>query len=72
VPTVEDNERPRNLLVKQLHDLGYRMSEAGDARTAIEVIGRDPDVDLLLTDVILPGGINGRELAREAAVLRPI
>ncbi len=71
VLAVEDNERLRVLLVKQLKDLGYRVSEAGDAKTAIEVIAAEPDIDLLLTDIILPGGKNGRELATEAAALRP-
>jgi hypothetical protein len=59
---VEDNERLRALLVKQLKDLGYRVSEAGDAKAAIEVIAAEPDIDMLLTDIILPGGKNGREL----------
>jgi PAS domain S-box-containing protein len=71
VLAVEDNERLRVLLVKQLKDLGYRVCEAGDAKAALELIGREPDIDLLLTDIILPGGKNGRELATEAAALRP-
>ncbi|HMJ43960.1 MAG TPA: PAS domain S-box protein [Pseudolabrys sp.] len=71
VLAVEDNERLRGLLVKQLNQLGYRVCEAGDAKSAIELIAREPDIDLLLTDIILPGGKNGRELATEAVVLRP-
>jgi PAS domain S-box-containing protein len=71
VLAVEDNERLRDLLVKQLNTLGYRVCEAGDAKSAIELLGREPDIDLLLTDIILPGGTNGRQLATEAVALRP-
>jgi CheY-like chemotaxis protein len=46
-----------------LEDLGYRALTAADANQGIEVFARARRVDLLFTDVVLPGGVNGRELA---------
>jgi CheY-like chemotaxis protein len=71
VLAVEDNEALRRVLVRQLVDLGYEVLEAGDARAALALLADGPRVGLLLTDVIMPGGMNGWELAREAQRLRP-
>jgi CheY-like chemotaxis protein len=54
-----------------LSDLGYRVLGASDARTALEGLAREPAIDLLFTDVGLPNGVNGRQLADEALRLRP-
>jgi two-component system, cell cycle sensor histidine kinase and response regulator CckA len=70
VLAVEDNEGLRRLLVKQLADLGYRVLEAATAPAAIEILKRKDKIDLLFTDIVLPGGMNGWELARAAAELR--
>jgi two-component system, cell cycle sensor histidine kinase and response regulator CckA len=70
VLAVEDNEGLRRLLVKQLADLGYRVLEAATAPAAIEILRRPDKIDLLFTDIVLPGGMNGWELARAAAELR--
>jgi CheY-like chemotaxis protein len=51
--------------------LGYYVTEAPDAETALKVLNNDPAIELLFTDVVLPKGINGLELARRAQVLRP-
>jgi CheY-like chemotaxis protein len=67
---LEDNEGLRRVLVRQLQDLGYRVLEAANAQAAIDVLRRDEKVDLLFTDIVLPGGMNGSELARSAGTMR--
>ena len=64
---VEDNEGVRDYAKEVLGELGYAVLEAGNADQALEVLARARRVDLLFTDVVLPGGANGRELANRAA-----
>jgi CheY-like chemotaxis protein len=68
---VEDDEDVRTYLVETLRDLNYRVLRASDAIAALGFL-QQPDlrIDLLLTDVVLPG-MNGRELAKEAQAQRP-
>jgi CheY-like chemotaxis protein len=54
-----------------LETLGYRVLGAANGREAIEHLRTRPDIDLLFTDVVMPGGMNGRELADAAQALRP-
>jgi CheY-like chemotaxis protein len=68
---VEDDSGVRALVVRLLSQLGYRVLQAGDATTALQIYHAAPQVDGLLTDVILPGGTNGVELARELHRRRP-
>ena len=68
---VEDDDRVRRLAVTMLTGLGYVVLEAGDADAALAVIDRDSDIELLFTDIVLPGKLNGVELAREALRRRP-
>ena len=49
-----------------LDDLGYDIVEAADGREAIEALQRTPTIDLLFADVVLPGGMNGADIAVEA------
>jgi PAS domain S-box-containing protein len=63
---VEDDDDVRAHSVEILNELGYRVLEAPNAQAALEIMGRQPDVALLFTDVGLPGGMNGRQLAEEA------
>jgi CheY-like chemotaxis protein len=49
-----------------MRELCYRVLEAANGRAALEILGNDRDIDLLFTDVVMPGGINGRQLADEA------
>jgi two-component system NtrC family sensor kinase len=63
---VEDDEAVMRFSTEVLAELGYRVLSAGNAQAALELLGRNSDIQLLFTDVILPGGMNGRELAREA------
>jgi signal transduction histidine kinase len=71
VLVVEDNEGVRDYAKEVLQELGYNVLEAGDANQALEVLARARRVDLLFTDVVLPGGTNGRELANQARSAHP-
>jgi len=62
---VEDNDGVRDYAAGVLHGLGYAVLEAADTASAIELLGKKPPIDLLFTDVVLPGGLNGRTLANE-------
>lgn len=68
---VDDEEAVRMLIHEALAELGYRVVEAETGAAALSVLTSDPDIDLLLTDVGLPGGMNGRQLADAARVSRP-
>lgn len=59
---VEDDPELRSLAVKIISGLGYRTLEAPDSETALVVLSETPDIDLLFTDVVLPGGISGIDL----------
>ncbi|MEE2981617.1 MAG: response regulator [Pseudomonadota bacterium] len=64
-------EKVRNLAVKAITALGYRVCEAGDGAGALETIDGTAGIDIMLTDVILPGGMIGRDLADAVAIRRP-
>ena len=66
---VEDDPEVRALIVKLLAGLGYAIEEAADGRQAIEVLKATPAIDLLFTDVVLPGGMSGADIAVEATRL---
>ena len=67
---VEDDPAVRMLVLDLLRELGYQAHEAEDAKTALPLLESDLRVDLLVTDVGLPG-MNGRQLAEIARTLRP-
>ena len=68
---VEDDTPLRDLVVRMLQDAGYRVIAAKGAETALEIVkASDPAIDLLLTDVIMPG-IGGAELLEQAKLIRP-
>jgi signal transduction histidine kinase len=71
VLVVEDNGDLRNIAVRQLRDLGYEVVEASNGLAALEILRTPQPVDLLFTDVLMPGGLDGPTLAREAVKLRP-
>ncbi|MEE8371280.1 MAG: PAS domain S-box protein, partial [Sphingomonadales bacterium] len=60
---VEDDPDVRQLTVTMLRGIGYTVEEAGSAVEALEMIRKNPDLDMLLSDVVLPGGMSGPELA---------
>ncbi len=68
---VEDDALVRQYVVTQIKSLGYTALEAGNAAEALAIIDDDPAIDLLFTDVIMPGAMNGRHLADEAVRRRP-
>ena len=68
---VEDDRLVRNYVAGQLQALGYTTIIASDGASALAEIDREQHIDLLFTDVILPGRMNGRQIADEAARRRP-
>jgi CheY-like chemotaxis protein len=48
----------------QLTELGYRVVEAGDGKSALEILGNASTIDLVFSDVVMPGGMTGFDLAR--------
>jgi len=68
---VEDDADVRRFTVQLLRDLGYTVLEAADGREALRALDLHPEIRLLFTDVGLPGGMNGRQLADKAKRGRP-
>jgi CheY-like chemotaxis protein len=72
VLVVEDEATVREIACAILADLGYRVLEAADGEEALRVFGANAaSVDLLLTDVVLPGKVRGREVAERVRSVRP-
>lgn len=71
VLVVDDEPSVRMLVTDILGDLGYTAIEAGDSAAGLKVLQSDVRIDLLVTDVGLPGGMNGRQMADAARVSRP-
>ncbi len=71
VLVVEDQPAIRLIIVAVLSDLGYTMVEAADGRSGLHILETRTRIDLLVTDVGLPGGMNGRQLADAARQRRP-
>ena len=67
----EDDEALRSYTVQILAELGYHVIEASDGVAALEIIRARKDINLLFTDIVMPGGLNGRQLADQAQHLRP-
>ncbi|MDR7331228.1 PAS domain-containing protein [Roseateles asaccharophilus] len=70
VLVVEDEQAVRLMSVEALEELGYRVLETDGAEGALKLIDAHPDIDLMFTDVVMPG-MNGRKLADEARRRRP-
>jgi CheY-like chemotaxis protein len=67
----EDDEDVRLFSSEALADLGYEVIEARDSASALAALKEQGPIDLLFTDVVLPGGTTGADLAREARKLQP-
>ncbi|WP_208511560.1 response regulator [Variovorax paradoxus] len=70
VLVVDDEASLRMLIVEVMQGLGYATLEAGDGADALRILESNQRIDLLLTDVGLPGGMNGRQVADAARTLR--
>jgi CheY-like chemotaxis protein len=68
---VEDDDLVRDHVRGQLEELGYRVTAVANGSEAIAALGRAEPFDLLFTDVAMPGGMSGVDLARAARALRP-
>ena len=68
---VEDDPEVLDVTVEMLRTLGWEVLTAPDAPSGLSVLRRDADIDVLFSDIVMPRGMNGVELAREARRLRP-
>ena len=71
VLVVDDEPTVRMLITDILEELGFTAIEAGDSAAGLKVLQSDVRIDLLVTDVGLPGGMNGRQMADAARASRP-
>jgi signal transduction histidine kinase/CheY-like chemotaxis protein len=67
---VEDDDDVRRYTVSCLRELGYAVHEAGDARSALAIIAKEAGIQLLFTDLGLPGDMDGKALAERAQAMR--
>jgi signal transduction histidine kinase len=70
VLVVEDNAEVLELAVTTISDLGYRVLTAGDGPSALDIVQGGEPIDLLFSDVVMPGGMNGFELVSRARAIR--
>ncbi len=68
---VEDDDIVRSYVENELKELGYRVIVTRDGPAALDMLRRSGQIDLLFTDVVMPGGMFGLQLAEEASRLRP-
>lgn len=68
---VEDDPMVRSLTARMLHRLGYRTVLAADARAALELLRDVPSISLVISDVVLQGGMDGVALADACTALQP-
>ena len=68
---VEDDARVRRLTISRLESLGYDVLQAQDGPSALEILRSDAKIDLVLSDIVMPGGINGFQVADQALAVNP-
>jgi CheY-like chemotaxis protein len=68
---VEDEAEVAQVTMEILREIGYQAVEARDGHAALALIEQDPTIELVLSDVVMPGGMSGLELARRLRKLRP-
>ena len=71
VLVVEDEPRVRRMTIARLQDLGYRVLDAANGPAALTLLDTHPDVDLLFTDMVMPGGMTGADVALSARAGKP-
>jgi two-component system, NtrC family, sensor kinase len=69
---VEDNAEVAEVATAYLHQLGYTVNAVGNAHEALEFLARDANVDLVFSDILMPGGMNGLELGHAIGQLHPV
>ncbi len=67
---VDDEDALKELAKDVLEAQGYRVLTAGDGRQALKQLGQHPGIDLLFSDIVMPSGMNGYELAEQAIAIR--
>jgi len=70
VLVVEDSPEVLELALTTISDLGYRVLSAADGPSALDIIRHDEQIDLLFSDVVMPGGMNGYDLINKARAIR--
>jgi signal transduction histidine kinase len=68
---VEDDSRVRRVTTARLRSLGYKVIEADNGAAALALLAARPDIAMIFTDIVMPGGMNGDELAEAALSTRP-
>ena len=68
---VEDNEDVREYAKSALEELGYQVLVAHVGASALRIVNDGTHIDLMFTDIVLPGGMNGRQLSYEVLKARP-
>jgi CheY-like chemotaxis protein len=68
---VEDDDQVRQMVSRTLTSLGHKIIEARDGESALNALSRNPTVDCLFSDVIMPNGMNGVQLVQRARIARP-
>ena len=68
---VDDNAEVARVTIEVLREIGYRAVEARDGHAALALLEQDPTIELVLSDIVMPGGMSGLELARTLRDLRP-
>ncbi len=71
VLVVDDEAEIRELVAEWLSSNGYAVRTADSARSALQLLERDSDIDLIFTDIVMPGGLDGFDLSRQAELIRP-
>ena len=71
VLVVEDSDLVREHVVNLVESLGYSVLQAANGKEAMEILETQSGIDLLFTDVMMPGGISGKELAIQAKLVAP-
>jgi CheY-like chemotaxis protein len=71
IMVVDDNEQSRSIAARMLRDEGYRVIEAQSGEQALDRLTGTDDIHVVLTDIAMPGGIDGLELARRVTALSP-
>ncbi|MGA2792596.1 MAG: PAS domain S-box protein [Roseiarcus sp.] len=68
---VEDDPRVRRVAIARLRSLGYQVIEAAKGAAALAILSKHPEIAMIFTDVVMPGGMSGDELAQAALAVRP-